>query len=161
MRLVAATMPDSGAPPPDDVTVENSGRLAADLAARLGADASAGHSLGANVAWRGVRAVLGTFVRCTQLLPKGRVDLPAALTDWAPARFSLLPEVRIIGTAIAGEPAHDQGMTWRRAATTIRARASKTARTAVPRRAHAWRRLATAVAAHGDLGEKDDVRSNG
>ena len=40
VRLVAATLPGFGrTPAPDDVTVENYGRLAADLAASLGADA--------------------------------------------------------------------------------------------------------------------------
>ena len=51
VRLVAATLPGFGrGPAPEDLTVENYGRLATDLAASLGADVVAGHSLGANVA---------------------------------------------------------------------------------------------------------------
>ena len=51
MRLVAATLPGhAGAPPPDDYSVENYARLAAELAAKVGADVVVGFSMGASVA---------------------------------------------------------------------------------------------------------------
>jgi pimeloyl-ACP methyl ester carboxylesterase len=51
IRLVAATVPGFGRTPhPADLSVENYARLAAALAADLGADAVAGHSYGANIA---------------------------------------------------------------------------------------------------------------
>jgi pimeloyl-ACP methyl ester carboxylesterase len=50
-RLVAATLPgQAGAPSPDDYTVENYARLAADLAREVGADVVVGFSMGAVVA---------------------------------------------------------------------------------------------------------------
>jgi pimeloyl-ACP methyl ester carboxylesterase len=115
VRLVAATLPGFGrTPAPDDVTVENYGRLAADLAARLGADAIAGHSLGANVtlemALRG--GCSGPFVLLSpQLLPKGRVDLPACSgpTGLRARSSPLLPDVPHHRTCDAGEPAARPG----------------------------------------------------
>jgi pimeloyl-ACP methyl ester carboxylesterase len=51
MRLVAATLPGhAGAPPPDDYSIENYARLAADLAKRVGADVVVGFSMGGSVA---------------------------------------------------------------------------------------------------------------
>jgi pimeloyl-ACP methyl ester carboxylesterase len=51
MRLVAATLPGhAGAPPPDDYSIENYARLAADLARRVGADVVVGFSMGGTVA---------------------------------------------------------------------------------------------------------------
>src|SRR4051794_20496090 len=51
MRVVAATLPGFGRTwHPDDLSMENYAALAAKLAADLGADVVAGHSLGANVA---------------------------------------------------------------------------------------------------------------
>ena len=51
MRLVAATLPGhAGAPPPDDYSVENYARLAAELATKVGADVVVGFSMGASVA---------------------------------------------------------------------------------------------------------------
>lgn len=51
MRLVAATLPGhAGAPPPDDYTVENYGRLTAALAKQVGAQVMVGFSMGASVA---------------------------------------------------------------------------------------------------------------
>jgi pimeloyl-ACP methyl ester carboxylesterase len=51
MHLVAATVPGYGrTPPPDDVTIENYAILAGKLAADLGCDVVAGHSIGANIA---------------------------------------------------------------------------------------------------------------
>jgi pimeloyl-ACP methyl ester carboxylesterase len=50
MRLVAATLPgQAGAPPPDDYSVENYARLAAELAKQVGADIVVGFSMGAVV----------------------------------------------------------------------------------------------------------------
>jgi pimeloyl-ACP methyl ester carboxylesterase len=50
-RLVAATLPGhAGAPPPDDYSIENNARLAAQLATSVGADVVAGFSMGASVA---------------------------------------------------------------------------------------------------------------
>jgi pimeloyl-ACP methyl ester carboxylesterase len=50
-RLVAATLPGhAGAPAPDDYSIENYARLAAELATRVGADVVAGFSIGASVA---------------------------------------------------------------------------------------------------------------
>jgi pimeloyl-ACP methyl ester carboxylesterase len=50
-RLVAATLPGhAGAPPPDDYSVENYARLAAELATKVGADVVVGFSMGASVA---------------------------------------------------------------------------------------------------------------
>lgn len=50
-RLVAATLPGhAGAPPPDDYSIENNARLAAELAASIGSDVVAGFSMGASVA---------------------------------------------------------------------------------------------------------------
>jgi pimeloyl-ACP methyl ester carboxylesterase len=50
-RLVAATLPGhAGAPPPDDYSIENYARLAAELAAKVGADVVAGFSIGATIA---------------------------------------------------------------------------------------------------------------
>ena len=51
MRLVAATLPgNAGAPPPDDYSIENYARLAAELASEVGADVVVGFSNGGNVA---------------------------------------------------------------------------------------------------------------
>src|SRR5919201_6535970 len=51
MRLVAATLPGhAGAPPPDDYSIENYARLAAELAKSVGADVVAGFSMGGSVA---------------------------------------------------------------------------------------------------------------
>jgi pimeloyl-ACP methyl ester carboxylesterase len=50
-RLVAATLPGhAGAPPPDDYGIENYARLAAELAAKVGAEVVVGFSMGASVA---------------------------------------------------------------------------------------------------------------
>src|SRR4051812_16727953 len=67
MRLVAATLPGhAGAPPPDDYTVENYGRLAADLATKVGADVVVGFSMGATVALEMIAS--GGFTGPTVLL---------------------------------------------------------------------------------------------
>src|SRR5690242_19963252 len=59
-RLVAATLPGhAGAPPPDDASIENQARLAAELAAKVGADVVVGFSMGASVAFEMV--VTGAF----------------------------------------------------------------------------------------------------
>jgi pimeloyl-ACP methyl ester carboxylesterase len=51
LRLVAATMPGhAGAPSPDDYSHEAYGRMAAELAAEVGAHVVVGFSMGANVA---------------------------------------------------------------------------------------------------------------
>jgi len=51
VRLVAATLPGhSGAPPPDDYSIENCARLATGLARRVGAKVVVGFSMGASVA---------------------------------------------------------------------------------------------------------------
>src|SRR5438132_5423202 len=51
MRLVAATLPGhAGAAPPDDYSIENYARLAAEVATNVGADLVAGFSMGATVA---------------------------------------------------------------------------------------------------------------
>ena len=51
IRFVATTLPGfGGTPAPEDVSMENYGRLAGTLAVDLGCDAVVGHSLGANVA---------------------------------------------------------------------------------------------------------------
>src|SRR3954452_15624370 len=51
VRLVAATLPGhAGSPPPDDYSIENYARLAADLATSVGADVVVGFSMGASVA---------------------------------------------------------------------------------------------------------------
>jgi len=67
MRLVAATLPGhAGAPPPDDYSLENYGRLSAELAAKVGADIVVGFSMGASVAIEMV--VSGEFTGPTVLL---------------------------------------------------------------------------------------------
>jgi pimeloyl-ACP methyl ester carboxylesterase len=67
MRLVAATLPGhAGAPPPDDYSVENYARLAADLARKVGADVVVGFSMGASVALEMVAA--GGFTGSVVLL---------------------------------------------------------------------------------------------
>jgi pimeloyl-ACP methyl ester carboxylesterase len=51
MRLVAATLPGhAGAPPPEDYSIENYARLAAEVATDVGADVVVGFSMGASVA---------------------------------------------------------------------------------------------------------------
>ena len=51
VRLVAVTLPGhGGTPPPDDLSIENYARLAAEFAAASGCDVVVGHSYGANVA---------------------------------------------------------------------------------------------------------------
>jgi len=114
VRLVAATLPGFGrTPAPDDVTVENYGRLAADLAASLGADAVAGHSLGANVALemalRG--GCSGPFVllspsfcrRDESIFPRA-LDRLGSVLGHLP--FSLM--FRVIGPAMRGSLPPDQ-----------------------------------------------------
>jgi hypothetical protein len=114
VRLVAATLPGFGrTPAPDDVTVENYGRLAADLAASLGADVVAGHSLGANVALemalRG--GCSGPFVllspsfcrRDESIFPRA-LDRLGSVLGHLP--FSLM--FRIIGPAMRGSLPPDQ-----------------------------------------------------
>jgi len=50
-RLVAATLPGhAGAPPPEDYSIENYARLAAEVATNVGADVVVGFSIGASVA---------------------------------------------------------------------------------------------------------------
>jgi pimeloyl-ACP methyl ester carboxylesterase len=51
MRLVAATLPGhAGAPPPQDYSIENYARWAAEVARNVGADVVVGFSMGASVA---------------------------------------------------------------------------------------------------------------
>ena len=51
VRLVAVTLPGhAGTPPPDDFSIENLARLAAELAADVGCDVVVGFSMGASVA---------------------------------------------------------------------------------------------------------------
>src|SRR4051795_2243634 len=75
IRVVAATLPGFGRTwHPDDLSVENYAALAGKLAADIGADVVAGHSLGANVARDGGG---GRFVRAgraalAKLLARGR-----------------------------------------------------------------------------------------
>lgn len=67
MRLVAATLPGhAGAPPPDDYSIESSGRLAAGLAQKIGADVVVGFSMGASAAVEMV--VSGEFTGAVVLL---------------------------------------------------------------------------------------------
>src|SRR5438270_253279 len=50
-RLVAATLPGhAGTPPPDDYSIENYARLAAEVATNVGADVVVGVGMGASVA---------------------------------------------------------------------------------------------------------------
>jgi pimeloyl-ACP methyl ester carboxylesterase len=66
-RLVAATLPGhAGAPPPDDYSIENNARLAAELASKVGADVVVGFSMGGNVALE--MAASGAFRGPTVLL---------------------------------------------------------------------------------------------
>jgi pimeloyl-ACP methyl ester carboxylesterase len=52
MRLVAATLPGhAGAPPLQDPSIENTARVAAELAEKVGADVLVGYSMGATVAY--------------------------------------------------------------------------------------------------------------
>ena len=114
VRLVAATLPGFGrTPAPDDVTVENYARLAADLAASLGADVVAGHSLGANVALEmGLRGgCSGPFVllspsfcrRDESIFPRA-LDRLGSVLGHLP--FSLM--FRVIGPAMRGSLPPDQ-----------------------------------------------------
>src|SRR3954469_7528120 len=81
IRVVAATLPGFGRTwHPDDLSIENYAALAAKLAADVGADLVAGHSLGANVALEMVAA--GTF------------DAPAVLLS---PSFSRQDEARELG----------------------------------------------------------------
>jgi pimeloyl-ACP methyl ester carboxylesterase len=51
IRLIAATLPGhAGAPPPDDYSIENYARLAAELARKVGANIVVGFSMGGSVA---------------------------------------------------------------------------------------------------------------
>jgi pimeloyl-ACP methyl ester carboxylesterase len=114
VRLVAATLPGFGrTPAPDDVTVENYGRLAADLAASLGADAVAGHSLGANVAlemalrggFSGPFVLLSpSFCRRDESVFPRALDRLSSVLGHLP--FSLM--FRIIGPAMRGSLPPDQ-----------------------------------------------------
>jgi pimeloyl-ACP methyl ester carboxylesterase len=114
VRLVAATLPGFGhTPAPDDVTVENYGRLAVDLAASLGADAVAGHSLGANVAlemalrggFSGPFVLLSpSFCRRDESIFPRALDRLGSVLGHLP--FSLM--FRIIGPAMRGSLPPDQ-----------------------------------------------------
>jgi pimeloyl-ACP methyl ester carboxylesterase len=114
VRLVAATLPGFGrTPAPDDVTVENYGRLAADLAASLGADVVAGHSLGANVAlemalrggYSGPFVLLSpSFCRRDESIFPRALDRMSSVLGHLP--FSLM--FRIIGPAMRGSLPPDQ-----------------------------------------------------
>jgi pimeloyl-ACP methyl ester carboxylesterase len=67
MRLVAVTLPGhAGASPPDDYSIENYARLAAELAAKVGADVVVGFSMGGSVALEMVAS--GAFRGPTVLL---------------------------------------------------------------------------------------------
>lgn len=82
IRVVAATLPGVGRTwHPDDLSVENYAALAGRLAADVGADVVAGHSLGANVALE--MAAAGTF------------DGPVALLSRS---FSREDEAKELGT---------------------------------------------------------------
>jgi pimeloyl-ACP methyl ester carboxylesterase len=60
IRLVAVTLPgNGGTPPPEDVSIENYAKLAAELAASIGCDVVVGFSTGATVAFE--MAVSGAF----------------------------------------------------------------------------------------------------
>jgi pimeloyl-ACP methyl ester carboxylesterase len=100
-------------PAPDDVTVEHYGRLAADLAASLGADAVAGHSLGANVAlemalrggWSGPFVLLSpSFCRRDESIFRRALDRLGSVLG--PLPFSLM--FRTIGPAMRGSLPPDQ-----------------------------------------------------
>jgi pimeloyl-ACP methyl ester carboxylesterase len=114
VRLVAATLPGFGRTrAPDDVTVEHYGRLAADLAASLGAEVVAGHSLGANVAlemalrggWAGPFVLLSpSFCRKDESIFPRALDRLGSVLGHLP--FSLM--FRIIGPAMRGSLPPDQ-----------------------------------------------------
>lgn len=95
MRLVAATLPGhAGAPPPDDYSIENYARLAAELARSVGADVVAGFSMGGSVALEMVAS--GSFAGPVVLLG---ISLSAADE---PAFFRAI--VRL-GSVLGGLPA--------------------------------------------------------
>jgi len=67
IRLVAVTLPGhGGTPPPQDFSIENYARLAAELAASLACDVVVGFSIGASVAFE--MAVSGAFAGPVLLL---------------------------------------------------------------------------------------------
>jgi pimeloyl-ACP methyl ester carboxylesterase len=95
LRLVAATLPGhAGAPPPDDCSIENCARLAADLARKVGAKVVVGFSMGASVALEMVAS--GGFSGPVVLL-----GISLSAQD-EPAFFHLL--VRL-GAVLGGMPA--------------------------------------------------------
>ncbi len=97
VRLVAATLPGhGGTPPPEDFSIENYARLAAELAAELGCDVVVGFSIGASVvlemaasgAFKGPVVLLGpslslqdepAFLRVMDLLGTVLGSLPSAM----------------------------------------------------------------------------------
>lgn len=100
LRLVVATVPGhAGTPAPLDVTLENYGRTAGELARALGCDLVVGHSMGANVA---LEMVLGneytgplvllspSFSRADESAFLGVLDKVARVLGSLPFRLMLL-----------------------------------------------------------------------
>jgi len=95
MRLVAATLPGhAGAPPPDDYSIENYGRLAADLATNIRADVVVGFSMGACVA-------LEMVVSCGFTGPIVLLGISLSAQD-EPAFFRAIVQ---LGSVLGGLPA--------------------------------------------------------
>ena len=87
VRLVAVTLPGNGGTvAPEDVSIENYARLTSELAADLGADVIAGHSLGANVALE--MAASGGFSGPLVLLAPSFSRADEALAIRIPERLS-------------------------------------------------------------------------
>ena len=96
MHLVAATVPGFGrTPPPDDVTIENYAILAGKLAADLGCDVVAGHSIGANIALE--MAAANTFSGPMVLLSP---SYSAADEEKAFRAFARIGRIPIVGPPI-------------------------------------------------------------
>ena len=87
IRLVAVTLPgNGGTTPPDDLSIESYARLTSELAADLGCDVVAGHSLGANVALE--MAASGGFTGPLVLLAPSFSREDEALAIRVPDRLS-------------------------------------------------------------------------
>jgi len=110
MHLVAVTLPGHGGTrPPDDLTIENYARMAADLAADLACDVVVGHSMGANVAlemaasgaFSGPLVLLAaSFSRQDESLFLRILDRLGRVLGPLPFEFML----KILGSAVKGSP---------------------------------------------------------
>ncbi|NNH72349.1 alpha/beta hydrolase [Nocardia uniformis] len=117
VRLIAATLPGhGGTPPPEDFSIENYARLAAELAAQFECDAVLGHSVGANVALEMVASGLfdGPVVLLSPSLSRRDESIVPRVLDRLGRVLGDLPftaMLTVIGPAMKGSlPAESQEM---------------------------------------------------